>query len=58
LNDVDDIIIGGGVVAHHLQFQLGKLPTMNGIIEKQDSGWDNIDEETFFIGVRAMSMGR
>jgi hypothetical protein len=49
LNDVDDIIIESGVVARPLQFQLGKLPIMNGIIEKQDSGWDNIDEKTFFI---------
>jgi hypothetical protein len=49
LNDVDDIIIGGSVVARPLQFQLEKLPTMNGIIEKQDSGWDNIDEKTFSL---------
>ncbi len=45
---MDDIIIGGGAVARPLQFQLGKLPAMNGIIEKQDSGWDDIDEKTFF----------
>ncbi len=47
LNDVDGIIIGGGVVACPLQFQLGKLPTMNGIIEKQDPRWDDIDEKPF-----------
>ena len=45
---MDGIIIGGGVVARPLQFQLGKFITMNGIIEKQDPGWDNIDEKTFF----------
>jgi hypothetical protein len=38
LNDVDGIIISGGVVARPLQFQLGKFTTMNGIIEKQDRG--------------------
>ena len=48
LNDVDGIIIGGGVVARPLQFQLGKFITMNGIIEKQDPGWDDIDDKTFF----------
>jgi hypothetical protein len=48
LNDVDDIIIGGGVDARPLQFQLGKLPTMTGIIEKQGSEWDGIDEKIFF----------
>ena len=53
---MDGIIIGGGVVARPLQFQLGKFITMNGIIEKQDPGWDNIDEKTFFIGVRAISV--
>jgi hypothetical protein len=37
LNDVDGIIIGGGVVARPLQFQLGKLPTMTGFIETQGS---------------------
>ncbi len=46
LNNVDGIIIGCGVVARPLQFQLGKFITMNGIIEKQDPGWDNIDEKT------------
>ncbi len=51
---MDGIIIGGGVVARPLQFQLGKFTTMNGIIEKQDPGWDDIDEKTFFIGVRPM----
>ena len=56
LNDVGDIIIGGGVVARPLQFQLEKLLTMNGIIEKESSGWDDIDEKTFFIGVRAISV--
>ncbi len=56
LNDVDGIIIGGGVLAHPLQFQLGKLPTMDGIFEKQDPGWDNIDEKTFFIKVKAISV--
>ena len=35
LNDVNDIIIGGVGVTCPLQFQLGKLPTMTGIIEKQ-----------------------
>ena len=45
LNDVDGIIIGGGVVARPLQFQLGKFTNMNGIIEKQDPGWDVIDED-------------
>ena len=53
---MDNLIIGGGVVTRPLQFQLGKLPTMTGIIEKQGSGWDDIDEKTFFIGVRAISM--
>ena len=53
---MDGIIISGGVVARPLEFQLGKLPTMNGIIEKQDPGWDDIDEKTFFIGVRAISL--
>jgi hypothetical protein len=48
LNDVDGIIIGGGVVARPPQFQLGNFKTMNGIIEKQDPGWDDIDEKTFF----------
>jgi len=48
LNDVDDITIGGGVVVHPLQFPLGKLPTMTSIIENQGSGWDNINEKTFF----------
>jgi hypothetical protein len=48
LNDVDDIIIGGGVVVRPLLFPLGKLPTMKSIIEKQGSGWDNINEKTFF----------
>jgi hypothetical protein len=48
LNDVDDIIIGGGVVVCPLQFPLGKLPTMPSIIEKQGSGWDHINEKTFF----------
>jgi hypothetical protein len=48
LNDVDDIIIGGGVVFHPLQFPLGKLPTMTSIIEKQGSGWDNINDQTVF----------
>jgi hypothetical protein len=48
LNDVDDIIIGEGVVVRPLQFPLGKLPTMTSIIEKQGSGWDNINEKTFF----------
>jgi len=48
LNDVDDIIIGGGVVVHPLQFPLWKLPAMTSIIEKQGSGWDNINEKTFF----------
>jgi hypothetical protein len=48
LNDVDGIIIDGGVVACPLQFQLGKFTTMNGIIEKQNPGWDDIDEKTFF----------
>jgi hypothetical protein len=32
LNDVDGIILGGGVVARPLQFQLGNFKTMNGII--------------------------
>jgi hypothetical protein len=58
LNDVDGIIIGGGVVARPLQFQLGNFKTMNGIIEKQDPGWDDIDEKTFFIGVRPISVKR
>ena len=48
LNDVDNIIIGGGVVVRPLQFPLGKLPTITSIIEKQGSGWDNINEKTFF----------
>ncbi len=56
LNDVDEIIIGDGVVTRPLQFQLGKLPTMTGIIEKQGSGWDDIDEKTFLIGVRAITI--
>ncbi len=47
LNDVDGIIIGGGGVARPLQFQLGKFTTMNGIIEKQDPEWDDIDEKIF-----------
>ncbi len=42
---MDGIIIGGGVVARPLQFQLGKFTNMNGIIEKQDPGWDVIDED-------------
>ncbi len=45
---MDGIIIGGGVVARPLQFQLVKFTTMNGIIEKQDPGWDDIDDKTFF----------
>ena len=45
---MDGIIIGGCVVARPLQFQLGKFTTINGIIEKQDPGWDDIDEKTFF----------
>ncbi len=45
---MDGIIIGGGVVAPPLQFQLGKFTTMNGIIEKQDPGWDDIDDKTCF----------
>jgi hypothetical protein len=48
LNDVDGIIIGGGVVARPLQFQLGTFTTMNVIIEKQDPGWDYIDKKTCF----------
>ncbi len=51
--DVDGIIIGGGVVAHPLQFQLGNFKTMNGIIEKQDPGWDDIDDKIFFHGNEA-----
>jgi hypothetical protein len=46
--DVDDIIIGSGVVARPLQFQLGNFTTMIGIIEKQHPGWDDIDDKTFF----------
>jgi hypothetical protein len=46
--DVDDIIIGGGVVARPLQFQLGNFTTMLGITEKPHSGWDDIDDKTFF----------
>ena len=53
---MNGIIIGGGVVARPLQFQLEKFITMNGIIEKQDPGWDDIDKKIFFIGVRAISM--
>jgi hypothetical protein len=49
LYDVDSIIIGGGVVAR-------PLPTMTDIIEKQGSEWDNIDEMTFLIGMRAISV--
>jgi hypothetical protein len=56
--DVDDIIIGGGVVARPLQFQLGNFTTMLGIIEKQHSGWDDIDDKTFFMGVRPISVKR
>jgi hypothetical protein len=48
LKDVDDIIIGGVVVAHPLQFQLGNFTTMLGITEKPHSGWDDIDDKTFF----------
>jgi hypothetical protein len=48
LNDVDDIIIGGSVIVRPNLFLLGKLPTMTSIIEKQGSGWDKIDEKTFF----------
>jgi len=48
LNDVDDIIIGGGIVVRPLQFPIGQLPSMTSIIEKQGSGWDNINEKTFF----------
>ena len=48
LNDVDDIIIGGGVVVRPLQFPQGILPSMTSIIEKKGSGWDNINEKTFF----------
>jgi hypothetical protein len=58
LNDADGIIIGGGVVARPLQFQLRKFTTMNGIIEKQDPGWENICDKTFFIGVRPISAKR
>ena len=51
--DVDDIIIGGGVVARPFQFQLGNFTIMLGIIEKQHSGWDDIFMiRLFFIGVR------
>jgi len=46
--DVDDIIIGGGVVACPLQFQLGNFTTMLGITEKPHSGWDDIDDKTLF----------
>jgi hypothetical protein len=53
---VDGIIIGGGVVARPLQIQLGNFKTMNGIIEKQHPGWVDIDEKTFFIGVRPISV--
>jgi hypothetical protein len=45
---VDDIIIGGGVVARPLQFQLGNFTTMLGISEKPHSGWDDIDDKTYF----------
>ncbi len=48
LNDMDDVIVRGGVIARPLQFPLGKLPTMTSIIEKQGSGWENINEKTFF----------
>jgi hypothetical protein len=48
LNDVDDIIIGGGVVVRPLQFPQGTLPSMTSILEKQGSGWDNVNEKTFF----------
>ena len=48
MNDVDDIIIGGGIVVRPLQFPQGKLPSMTSIIEKQGSGWDKINEKTFF----------
>ena len=44
----DDIIIGCGVVARPLQFQLGNFTTMLGITEKQHSGWDDIDDKTYF----------
>ncbi len=45
---MDDIIIGGGVVACPLQFQLGIFTTMLGITEKQHSGWVDIDDKTCF----------
>jgi hypothetical protein len=48
LNGVDDIIIGGGVFSRPLQFPLGKMPTMTSIIEKQGSGWNNMNDKTFF----------
>ena len=48
MNGVDDIIIGGGVFSRPLQFSLGKLPTMTSIIEKQGSGWNNMNDKTFF----------
>ncbi len=56
--DADDIIIGGAVVSRPLQFQLGNFTTMNGIIEKQHPGWNDIDAKTFFIGVRPISVKR
>ena len=31
-----------------LQFPIEQLPSMTSIIEKQGSGWDNINEKTFF----------
>ena len=37
LNDVDDIIIGGGIVVHPLQFPQGKLPSMTSIIERSEA---------------------
>ena len=48
LKEDDDINIGCGVIARPLQFQLGNFQTMLGITEKQHSGWDDIDDETYF----------
>ena len=48
LQEEDDITIGCGVIAHSLQFPLGNFKTMLGITEKQHSGWDDIDDETYF----------
>ena len=51
-DDSDDVIIGEGIGSRPVQYLLGKLHTMTSIIEKQGSGWDQINATEFFKPVR------